>query len=125
MHVHVQKFTTTTWPRSSAVPSGSELSHSVAPANAGRCTRSNRVMVSAAIEGRCGPLSEIFTVRVSATPLVKVMAVRAPRCRVYVRGSLPYAASAWRGGQPASVWPEPMIFPRRAGLYAEYRLTGG
>src|SRR5688500_5633158 len=44
MHVHVQKFTRTTRPRSSAVPSGSELSHSVAPANEGRCTRSNRVM---------------------------------------------------------------------------------
>jgi hypothetical protein len=32
------------WPRSSAGPSGSELSHSVAP-----CTRSNRVIASAAI----------------------------------------------------------------------------
>src|SRR5215217_2581483 len=47
MHVQVQKFTRTTWSRSSAAPSGSELSHSVAPANEGRCTRSNRVMCSA------------------------------------------------------------------------------
>jgi hypothetical protein len=38
-------------------------------------------------------------------------------------GSLPYAAAAWRGGQPASVWST--NFPRRVGLYAEYRLTGG
>ncbi|WP_433232460.1 Tn3 family transposase [Actinomadura formosensis] len=32
---------------------------------------------------------------------VKVMAVRASWRRVYVRGSLPHAASAWRGGEPA------------------------
>ena len=38
MHVSVQKFTTTTWPRSSAGPSGSELSHSVAPPSEGMCT---------------------------------------------------------------------------------------
>src|SRR3954468_3788178 len=31
MHVSVQKFTSTTWPRSSVGPSGSELSHPVAP----------------------------------------------------------------------------------------------
>ena len=37
------------WPRSSAGPSGSELSHSVAPANEGMCTRSNRVIASAGI----------------------------------------------------------------------------
>jgi hypothetical protein len=47
------------------------------------------------------------------------------RCRVYVGGSLPYAASAWRGGQPALGVALPMIFPRRAGRYAEYRHTGG
>ena len=29
------------------------------------------------------------------------LAVRVPRCRVYVGSSLPSAASAWRGGQPA------------------------
>lgn len=39
--------------------------------------------------------------------------------------SLPYAASAWRGGQPALGVVGPMNFPRRVGLYAEYRLMGG
>ena len=43
-----------TWPRNSAGPSGSELSHSVAPANEGICTRSNRVMASAATAARRG-----------------------------------------------------------------------
>ena len=38
MHVSVQKFTRTTWPRSSAGPSGSELSHPVAPPSEGMCT---------------------------------------------------------------------------------------
>ena len=38
MHVQVQKFTRTTRPRSSAGPSGSELSHAVAPPSEGRCT---------------------------------------------------------------------------------------
>ena len=41
MHVHVQKFTRTTWPRSSAGPSGSELSHAVAPPSEGMCTCAN------------------------------------------------------------------------------------
>ena len=40
MQVSVQKFTSTTCPRSSAGPSGSELSHPVAPSSAGMCTRS-------------------------------------------------------------------------------------
>ncbi len=35
------KFTTTTRPRGSAGPSGSELSHSVAPSSVGMCTRAN------------------------------------------------------------------------------------
>ena len=39
MQVSVQKFTRTTWPRSSAGPSGSELSHPVAPPSEGMCTR--------------------------------------------------------------------------------------
>jgi hypothetical protein len=43
---------------------------------------------------------------------------------VPARGSLPYAASAWRGGQPALGVAWPMIVPRRVVLYAEYRLTG-
>src|ERR687897_1179004 len=38
MHVSVQKFTTTTWSRSSAGPSGSELSHPVAARSEGMCT---------------------------------------------------------------------------------------
>src|SRR5215213_1580479 len=38
MHVSVQKFTTTTWPRSWAGPSGSELSHPVAARSEGMCT---------------------------------------------------------------------------------------
>ena len=38
MHVHVQKFTRTTWPRSSAGPSGSELSQSGALPSEGMCT---------------------------------------------------------------------------------------
>src|SRR5215213_8916012 len=41
MHVSVQKFTSTTRPRSSAGPSGSEFSHPVAPSNAGTRLRSN------------------------------------------------------------------------------------
>ena len=43
MHVSVQKFTSTTRPRSSAGPSGSELSHSVAPPSGGMCRRRNAV----------------------------------------------------------------------------------
>src|ERR1700683_2215452 len=43
MHVSVQKFTSTTWPRSSAGPSCFELSQSVAPANGGMGSRSNMV----------------------------------------------------------------------------------
>src|ERR1700694_2398694 len=39
--------------------------------------------------------------------------------------SLPYAASAWRGGAPAPGVVSPMNFPRRVDLYAEYPLTGG
>jgi hypothetical protein len=42
-HVSVQKFTTTTCPRNSAAPSGSELSHSVAPPSDGMCTRASTV----------------------------------------------------------------------------------
>ena len=41
MQVSVQKSTSTTWPRSSAGPSGSELSHSVAPPSEGMYTRAN------------------------------------------------------------------------------------
>ena len=43
MHVRVQKFTRTTWPRSSAGPSGAELSHSVAPPSGGMCRGSTTV----------------------------------------------------------------------------------
>src|SRR4051794_39260419 len=39
MHVNVQKSTRTTCPRSSAGPSGSELSHVVAPSSEGMCRR--------------------------------------------------------------------------------------
>jgi len=45
MHVSVQKFTRTTWPRSSAGPSGSDPSHSATPANGGICSRSNMVLL--------------------------------------------------------------------------------
>ena len=38
MHDSVQKFTRTTWPCSSAGPSGSELSHPVAPPSEGICS---------------------------------------------------------------------------------------
>ena len=38
MQVKVQKLTSTTWPRSWAGPSGSELSHSVAPPSDGMCS---------------------------------------------------------------------------------------
>src|SRR5215211_4806273 len=41
--VSVQKSTRTTWPRSSAGPSGSESSHSVAPPSAGMCRGSTTV----------------------------------------------------------------------------------
>jgi hypothetical protein len=37
MHVSVQKFISTTWPRSSAGPGGSELSHAVAAPSEGMC----------------------------------------------------------------------------------------
>jgi hypothetical protein len=37
------KFTRTTRPRSSAGPSGSELSHSVVPSSEGMCTRASTV----------------------------------------------------------------------------------
>src|SRR5215211_4565843 len=39
MHVHVQKFTSTMCPRSSAEPNGSELSHPVAPSREGMLMR--------------------------------------------------------------------------------------
>jgi hypothetical protein len=39
MHVSVQKFTSTTWLRSSAGPSCPELTHPVAPSRDGMCTR--------------------------------------------------------------------------------------
>lgn len=41
------------------------------------------------------------------------------------RRSLPFAASAWRGGPSALGVAQAMICPCRAGLPAEYRLTGG
>ena len=41
MQVSVQKFTSTTRPRSPAGSSGSELSHSVAPPSEGMCGRRN------------------------------------------------------------------------------------
>ena len=44
MHVSVQKSTSTMWPRSSAGPSGSELSHPVAPLSEGMRRRSNTVI---------------------------------------------------------------------------------
>jgi len=44
MHVSVQKSTRTTWPRSSAGPGGSELSHPVAPPSEGMLRRSNTVI---------------------------------------------------------------------------------
>src|SRR4029453_5433703 len=37
MHVYVQKFTATTFPRSPSGASGGELSHPVAPSKPGRC----------------------------------------------------------------------------------------
>src|SRR5688572_15595640 len=43
MQVSVQKSTRITWPRSSAGPSGSESSHSVAPPSEGMCTWANTV----------------------------------------------------------------------------------
>jgi uncharacterized protein YbjT (DUF2867 family) len=43
MHVRVQKSTRTTWPRRWTGPSGSELSHSVAPPSEGICRRPNTV----------------------------------------------------------------------------------
>ena len=43
MQVSVQKFARTTWPRSSVGPSGSELSHPVAPPSVGICTRASTV----------------------------------------------------------------------------------
>src|SRR6476661_4306118 len=44
MQVQVQKLTRTTFPCSSAGPSGSELSHPVAPSREGMCTRWNRLI---------------------------------------------------------------------------------
>src|SRR6516225_848021 len=52
MHVRVQKFTSTTWPRRSAGPSGAELSHSVAPSSEGMRTRPN-IFISAQRPERC------------------------------------------------------------------------
>src|SRR4051794_10922802 len=46
MHVHVQKFTSTTRPPNSAGPSGSDLSHSVAPPSEGMCTCVNTVVLA-------------------------------------------------------------------------------
>src|SRR5882724_9886589 len=46
MHVSVQKSTRTTWPRSSAGPSGSEFSHPVAPPSDGMWTGENAVIGS-------------------------------------------------------------------------------
>ena len=51
------------------------------------------------------PAGEIFTVRVSAPPLVKVMAVRAPRCRVYVGGSFRTQHPLGVVVNRPSVWP--------------------
>src|ERR671914_165724 len=48
MHVHVQKFTRTTCPRSSAGPSGSELSQAVAPPSDGMCTRVSGCLITIA-----------------------------------------------------------------------------
>src|SRR4051794_7312579 len=44
IHVSVQKSTRTTCPRSSAGPSGAELSHSVAPPSEGMCRHPNTVI---------------------------------------------------------------------------------
>ena len=44
MHVSVQKFTSTTWPRSSAGASGSEPTHPVAPSSEGMCTPENTLI---------------------------------------------------------------------------------
>src|SRR4051812_16004091 len=47
MQVKVQKSTRTTWPRKSPGSSGSELSHSVAPASDGMWRRSNMRLIAA------------------------------------------------------------------------------
>src|SRR5215211_2992313 len=54
MQVSVQKFTRTTWPLSTAEPSGSELSHPVAPPNEGMCRRPKTAIQLAERPGRGG-----------------------------------------------------------------------
>src|SRR5215216_7805691 len=56
MHVSVQKFTSTTCPRSSAGPSASELSHPVAPSSEGMWTREKTAMGLANRPERCSEL---------------------------------------------------------------------
>src|SRR6266508_4255959 len=51
MHVSVQKSTRTTWPRSSAEPSGSELGHPVAPPSEGVRRPSNTLIYRSDLEG--------------------------------------------------------------------------
>src|SRR5215218_9693692 len=60
MQVSVQKSTRTTWPRSSAGPSGLELSHSVAPPSEGMCTWANTVHLAKRPERRSDLFGEQF-----------------------------------------------------------------
>src|SRR3954453_17015308 len=52
MHVSVQKCTRTTRPPSSAGPSGSEFSHSIAPPSEGMCTCANTMLLAQRAEPR-------------------------------------------------------------------------
>src|SRR5215210_5163391 len=63
MHVRVQKFTSTTRPRSSAGPSGSELSHPVAPSNPGTRLRSNTAIRPRYLEATAGGGSDTLARR--------------------------------------------------------------
>src|SRR5436305_14831801 len=74
MHVSVQKFTSTTWPRRSAGPSGSELSHSGTPSREGMCTRPN-IFASAQRPERC---SDVFGEQLRLLPGREVSAPVVP-----------------------------------------------
>src|SRR5215213_3083911 len=70
MQVSVQKSTRTTWPRSSAGPSGSESSHSVAPPSEGMCTWANTVHLAKRPEAR----ADLFREQLRLLPGRKVPA---------------------------------------------------
>src|SRR5690349_21305852 len=77
MQVQVQKFTRTTRPRSSAGPSGSELSHSVAPCRDGMCTRPSMVASAQRAERLADVLGEpirLLPRREVPAPVVPVVA---------------------------------------------------